>query len=43
MTQQKMITLEEALDNRFGKKGTPERDKFDSEVAEAIRAYKKKL
>lgn len=36
----KLYTLEEVTDELIGKKGTPERDKFDQEVAEAIHAYR---
>ncbi len=32
-------TMDEVLDEEFGKKGTPERDAFDSEVSDAIAAY----
>ena len=35
-----MYTLEEVTDDVIGKKGTPERDKFDSEVEEALHAYR---
>ena len=35
----KLYTLEEVTDELIGKKGTPERDKFDQEVAEAVHAY----
>lgn len=38
--EKKYYTLEECLDERFGVIGTPERDKFESEVAEAVHAYK---
>ena len=38
--EKKYYTLEECLDERFGVIGTPERDKFDAEVAEAVHAYK---
>lgn len=37
---QKFITLDEALDNHFGKVGTPERDAFESDVDEALHAYR---
>ncbi len=32
-------TMEEVLDEEFGKKGTAERDAFDGEVSEAIAVY----
>ncbi len=31
--------MDEVLDEELGKKGTPERDAFDSEVSDAIAAY----
>lgn len=37
---QKFITLDEALDNHFGKVGTPERDAFESDVDETLHAYR---
>ncbi len=35
-----LYTLEECLDENFGQKGTPRRDKFEAEVAEALHAYR---
>ena len=35
-----LYTFEDVLDERFGKIGTPERDKFENEVSEAVQAYK---
>ena len=35
----KMYSSEEVLQEAFGPVGTPERDKFEAEVAEAVRAY----
>ncbi len=35
----KLYTHEELLDRDLGPVGTPKRDKFDQEVAEAIHAY----
>lgn len=40
MAEKQFYTLEECLDERFGTKGTPERDRFDAEVAEAVHAYR---
>ena len=40
MTRLKLITLDDALDKRFGKVGTPERDAFEADVDEALRAYR---
>lgn len=34
----KLYSLDEVLDERFGKVGTPERDKFESDVDEAVKA-----
>ena len=39
MGKMKLIPFEEVLDRDFGPVGTPRRDKFDAEVAEAVRAY----
>ena len=36
----KLYTLEEVTDELIGKKGTPERDEFDSKVQEALHAYR---
>lgn len=36
----KLITFEEALDRHFGEIGTPERDDFEHNVDEAVRAWK---
>lgn len=36
----KLYTLDEVLDERLGKKGTPGRDKFECEVEEALHAYR---
>lgn len=35
----KTYTIEEVTDEFIGKKGTPERDAFDAEVLEAVKAY----
>lgn len=35
----KLIPFEELLDRDFGPIGTPERDQFEADVAEAVRAY----
>ena len=35
----KIYTHEEILEEFIGKKGTPERDQFDAEVQEGVRAY----
>lgn len=35
----KKYTFEEVLDKHIGKIGTPERDKFESDVDEAVKAY----
>lgn len=35
----KVYTFDEVLDEHFGKIGTPERDKFENEVDEAVKAY----
>ena len=36
----KLYTLEEVTDDLIGKPGTPERDEFDSRVAEAVDAWR---
>ena len=35
----KLYTMEEVLDEHFGKVGTPRRDDFERSVAEAVHAY----
>ena len=35
----KLYTIDEMLDEDLGKVGTPERDKFETQVQEDIRAY----
>ena len=35
----KLYSTEEVLDERFGPIGTPERDRFEADVAEAVHAY----
>ena len=40
MAQMKLISLDEALDSHFGKRGTPRREQHEAEVAEAIHAYR---
>lgn len=35
----KLYSFDEVLDERFGKVGTHERDQFESDVDEAVRAY----
>jgi hypothetical protein len=37
MTQMKLISLDEALDTHFGRRGTPRREQHEAEVAEAKR------
>ena len=39
MAKMKLIPFEQHLDECIGPIGTPERDKFEAEVAEAVRAY----
>lgn len=39
MEDVKLYTLEEALDEHFGKVGTPRRDAHEAQVAEAVYAY----
>lgn len=39
MEKMKLIPFEQHLDECIGKIGTPERDKFEAEVAEAVHAY----
>lgn len=40
MAKMKLTSLNEALDERFGKIGTPERDAFENDVDEALHAYR---
>ncbi|MGN1246635.1 MAG: transcriptional regulator, partial [Muribaculaceae bacterium] len=35
----KLYSIDEILDEDLGKTGTPERDKFEAELQEEIRAY----
>lgn len=39
MAKMKLIPFEQHLDECIGKVGTPERDEFEAEVAEAVHAY----
>ena len=39
MTQMHFTPLDEALDEHFGKRGSPERDKFEADVEAAVNAY----
>ena len=39
MSKMKLIPFEQHLDECIGKVGTPERDAFEVEVAEAVHAY----
>ena len=39
MTQMYFTPLDEALDEHFGKRGSPERDKFEADVEAAVNAY----
>lgn len=39
VTIMKQYTFEEVLDKSIGKIGTPERDQFESDVDEAVKAY----
>ena len=39
MAKMKLIPFEQHLDEFIGKVGTPERDEFEAEVAEAVHAY----
>ena len=36
----KLYTLDEMLDEHFGKVGTPERDSFEKDVADAVNGYR---
>lgn len=38
--EMKLYSLEEVTDELIGKKGTPEREEFDSKVEEALYAYR---
>ena len=40
MTQMHFTTLDDALDEHFGKQGTSERDKFEADVEAAVNAYR---
>lgn len=40
MAQMNLTPLEEVLDNKLGKEGTPVRDCFESEVKESLHAYR---
>lgn len=40
MEKMNLIPLEDALDRHFGKIGTPKRDEFESDVEEALHAYR---
>lgn len=40
MAQMKLISLDDALDSHFGKRGTPRREQHEAEVAEALHAYR---
>ena len=40
MTQMHFTTLDDALDEHFGKRGTSERDKFEADVEAAVNAYR---
>ena len=39
MSKMKLIPFEQHLDECIGKVGTPDRDEFEAEVAEAVNAY----
>ena len=39
MAKMKLIPFEQHLDECIGKVGTPDRDEFEAEVAEAVNAY----
>ena len=39
MAKMKLIPFEEVLDRHYGSIGTPKRDKFEAESAEAVHAY----
>ncbi len=40
MAEMKLYTLDEMLDEHFGKVGTSERDSFEKDVADAVNAYR---
>ena len=40
MAQMNLTPLEQALDEHFGKVGTPKRDNFERDVEEALHAYR---
>ncbi len=40
MAQMNLTPLEQALDEHFGKVGTPKRDHFERDVDEALHAYR---
>ena len=40
MGEMKLYPLEEVIDELIGEKGTPERDSFEKDVADAIYAYR---
>ena len=40
MAQMNLTPLEEVLDNKLGKEGTPVRDCFEAEVKESLHAYR---
>ena len=40
MAQMNLTPLDDVLDKHFGKVGTPKRDAFESDVDEALRAYR---
>lgn len=40
MGEMKLYPLEDVLDEFMGKKGTPERDSFEKDVADAVYAYR---
>ncbi|MBR3478698.1 MAG: helix-turn-helix transcriptional regulator [Bacteroidaceae bacterium] len=40
MAKMKLIPFEQALDEHFGKVGTPRRDEFEKSVAASVHAYK---
>lgn len=40
MAQMNLTPLDDVLDKHFGKIGTPKRDAFESDVDEALHAYR---
>lgn len=40
MGEMKLYPLEDVIDELIGKKGTPERDSFEKDVADAVYAYR---